>query len=553
MDTANGQKPIGSRTVGLDTNVQIEHRPITQHGMTGMKTSSKGPNRKIADRNYYENKLKEKLIEIHKAIESMKEKIKNHDSDKIEIIKLEKKRNNLMNEVREYEGKLADYNLALDKMRSDTDIINLQQTCQEIQRKNDQEKMRIDAIFLERKNLESQINEIDENISLIHNELISMTPEQQQEFNKLYNNLGRTDNLISEKEKRLNDIQHKYHEIRESLSSNDYEFHLKAIELQKQLNELNQNKLELEQETNGSMDPEQIKQKILEKVKNDNKILQETMDCINFEEDKIEQLQNTINKKEKDIDAMKEFSKKAHKYQQLFERDRKMQIFIDQFDKNINLIKQEMNDIKIDNVGLLKHISENIENDDGINKTQLRFNEMNNDISFKEQQKNQAKNTLIYSEKELEKRQNELDKINNLDKKINIELANIDKKRSDCQDDMKSFKSHDQIQIEYKQNKQKLFKIKMEIQQKKEMMEKKVLEIAQKSDKINRKLNENAYHNELKEMETKISKLSQNIFSVEDSIAEYKREGQYQIISKQIIQIQQQINSLLLQELAIET
>merc|ERR1719350_2272699 len=120
LDTANGQKPIGSRTVGLDTNVQIENRPITQHGMTGMKTaSSKGQNvRKIADRNYYENELKHKLIEIVNEIDSIKQKMKNHDADQIESAKLSKQQCKLLQEVREYEGQLADYNLALDKMRS---------------------------------------------------------------------------------------------------------------------------------------------------------------------------------------------------------------------------------------------------------------------------------------------------------------------------------------------------------------------------------------------------------------------------------------------------
>merc|ERR1711933_570698 len=105
---------------------------------------------------------------------------------------------------------------------------------------------------------------------------------------------------------------------------------------------------------------------------------------------------------------------------------------------------------------------------------------------------------------------------------------------------------------EYKRRKREMLAEKMEIQQKKELMEKKVLEIAQQSDQTNRKLNENAYHAEPKEMETKISKLSQNIHAVQDSITDYKREGEYLPISNNIIQMQQQINALLLQELQME-
>ena len=174
-------------------------------------------------------------------------------------------------------------------------------------------------------------------------------------------------------------------------------------------------------------------------------------------------------------------------------------------------------------------------------------------MHFKEQQKKEAQDTLIYSEKELEKRKAELEKINNLDSKISIELGNMEKEQQTMQQEMDGFMTHEEIQVEYKQRKQELFKMKMEAQQRKEVMEKKVLDIAQQSDVISRKLSENAYHKELKEMETKISKLSQNIFSVEDSIADFKREGQYDTIADQVLEMQETINALLLREIALET
>lgn len=339
-----------------------------------MKTASKGPTRKIADRNYYENELKGKLIEIVNEIDSMRAKMKSHDADKLESAKLEKQRDSLMNEVREFEGQLADYNLALDKMRSGADVLNLQQMAQDIERKNDQEKMRIDAIFLERKNLESQIQETEHSLALIHEEMLQTQSDENENgestFTQIYGEYERTESMISEKEKRLMDIQRKYHEIRESLSSSDYSYHLKAMELQKQCQQLTQHKAELEQETNGSMDPEQIKQKILEKVKSDNVVLQHTMEAINSMEDKVEELQSAVHQKEKDLESMRQYTEQSHKYEQLFDRDRKMQVFIDQFESNQTSIRQEIEALKEDNFGLLLHISEHLEGD-GINKSEL--------------------------------------------------------------------------------------------------------------------------------------------------------------------------------------
>jgi len=195
--------------------------------------------------------------------------------DQIESAKLSKQQCKLLQEVREYEGQLADYNLALDKMRSGADIVNLQETTQQILNKNNEEKLRIDSIFLERKSLESQINEIEDDIGEIYEQMLHLSGQNEDVFSALYGDYDRSEALIFEKEKNLSHIQCKYHNIRETLSSNEYAFHLKAMELQKELNALTQHKLELQQETNGSMDAETIKQKILEKVKSDNKVLQE--------------------------------------------------------------------------------------------------------------------------------------------------------------------------------------------------------------------------------------------------------------------------------------
>merc|ERR1712129_244002 len=496
--------------------------------------------RKIADRNYYENELKHKLIEIVNEIDSIKQKMKNHDADQIESAKLSKQQCKLLQEVRENEGQLADYNLALDKMRSGADIVNLQETTQQILNKNNEEKLRIDSIFLERKSLESQINEIEDDIGEIYEQMLHLSGQNEDVFSAMYGDYDRSEALIFEKEKNLSHIQCKYHNIRETLSSNEYAFHLKAMELQKELNALTQHKLELQQETNGSMDSETIKQKILEKVKSDNKVSQEAIASLNSTEDKLEELQNVFLQKEKDLKTMEQFSKQAHKYQQLFDRDRKMQAFLDAFDENYKSIADESDAIKQDNVGLMIHISDK---QNGENKTDLRMDKIKSDISFKQQQKNEAQSTLVYSQKEL-------DKINNLDTKIQAELKNLEEKQSDWKEQMQSFRSHDEIQSEYKRRKKELFEQKMKIQQEKESMEKRVLDIAQKSDEINRELN--AYHNELKEMETKIAKLSQNIYSVQASITDYKREGEYVPMSEDIIAMQEQINLLLLKEMQME-
>lgn len=88
--------------------------------MMGMNAKAVGPGRQIYDRNYYSNLLKQKNIEIATEIQKMKQEVEDINKDNSTYITLERKYETLIKDVRKFEGELADYNLALDKHRSDT-------------------------------------------------------------------------------------------------------------------------------------------------------------------------------------------------------------------------------------------------------------------------------------------------------------------------------------------------------------------------------------------------------------------------------------------------
>jgi len=64
--------------------------------------------------------LKNKNNEIVGEIDKMKTEVENINTDNSTYLTLERKYEALIKDVRKYEGELADYNLALDKYRSDT-------------------------------------------------------------------------------------------------------------------------------------------------------------------------------------------------------------------------------------------------------------------------------------------------------------------------------------------------------------------------------------------------------------------------------------------------
>lgn len=114
--------------VGMNAKIQSLDRPVTNHGLSGMKAGSLGPGRQYYDRNYYINAMKTKNNEIADEINKMKQEVNDINKDNAKYLTLERRYEMLIKDVRKFEGELADYNLALDKHRSDTkpeDIENL--------------------------------------------------------------------------------------------------------------------------------------------------------------------------------------------------------------------------------------------------------------------------------------------------------------------------------------------------------------------------------------------------------------------------------------------
>ncbi len=70
--------------------------------------------------------------------------------------------------MRQSEGELADYNLALDKHRSDTKPDDIMAILMHIQNQNEKLRMQLDDIFVERKELEGTITQGEDQINQIN-------------------------------------------------------------------------------------------------------------------------------------------------------------------------------------------------------------------------------------------------------------------------------------------------------------------------------------------------------------------------------------------------
>ena len=115
--------PTGYRAGQLSSQLlkskalKLCERPVTQQGVSGLKSQIAGPRRKVFDKSYYVQAYKKKNERLTQEIAKLRQKKEKRKEEEAVRAKLEERKKLLYTEVQKSEAKLADLNLAMDKHR----------------------------------------------------------------------------------------------------------------------------------------------------------------------------------------------------------------------------------------------------------------------------------------------------------------------------------------------------------------------------------------------------------------------------------------------------
>lgn len=123
LTSSMGKEAAVGISIGKELN--ISDRPVTNQGMRGIKTAS-GPGRGVHDVGYFIGELRNKMKELTTEIGVLRKEVDGHKRDVRDYQSMDRRHEDLLGEVRELEGTLADYNLAMDKSRLGTDPADLE-------------------------------------------------------------------------------------------------------------------------------------------------------------------------------------------------------------------------------------------------------------------------------------------------------------------------------------------------------------------------------------------------------------------------------------------
>lgn len=129
----------------------MANRPVTRGGIAGVRPMTSSHTRSVFDVSYYRNLVSAKLKELDAEIQSLGAEAEKREREATATASLERRHEELLQEIRNLEGSAADYNLAQDKLRAGVPAEEVLKYAGVLRERNDRLVKEVDNIFRERK------------------------------------------------------------------------------------------------------------------------------------------------------------------------------------------------------------------------------------------------------------------------------------------------------------------------------------------------------------------------------------------------------------------
>lgn len=465
---------------------------------------------------------------------------------------LEREYEKTIKEVRTLEGELADYNLAQDKYRSNTDVEDINDAYLRLKERNDGDKEKVDEIFAKYKNMDKKTSQLNDSIREVYSEaansMKALGPTVQEEYRNLQQLKEQLQNETDAKEQRVRDLDLKINHHQKTLKSPEYKTHQRGMELQKKKKHLQMKIAELREETDADMTPEEVQDRLHAKIKALQADLEQREKTKAQLESSVDNLQAEVNKKEQELKEAQTYAQNSKYIEKLYERERKIQDLIDAFPEFMQKENDNKTRLKKTIVALMKHISKGLNAANNLPNAET-LSEMKRELTFKDRQLANSKDTLTLLQQEMKKKQEDLDKINKLDVKIGNQNKSLKAKVTQMMEKMATFKTEDEMRADAAAYKKQLLAEQGVTKAKREALKRQVALEAQSFEKLKREMSGNETLRRLESLEQKLKIQAQTVFALDEFISSRKRESDYHGILNVLKEMSSEINSHIIADL----
>ncbi|NXC45487.1 IFT74 protein, partial [Penelope pileata] len=547
-----GSRAGSSTTSGiLSPHIKVADRPVTQQGLSGMKTGIKGPQRQIMDKTYYLGLLRSKTSELTAEINKLQEEVKMYKQEKSVYLSYEKRAEALAGEIKDFQGQLADYNMVVDLLNTNTDMAEVIRDYNLLKVQNDRDAQSVDKIFTERQATEKLIQAVEEDIEREKVAADDIIKDMSQENQAKYMEMKAANEKLSQElvaqQQELDALSMKEESLRAEVAHSQVK--QEAVQLYEKLSELEERRNQMIAEDKNMESPQEERERLLKQAR-----IEDSQEIASMERQLTEVKEKTNHFKKViqrlDMDLEKHQGEENWKYKELKKREESMDNFLETFEeaKNQELDQKAQTEANI--IALLEHSSRNVNRMKQISSvTNQELKIMQEDLTFKSNEMQKSQNTAKNLITESQKLQMDLQKMELLEGKMTDELASLKEKIEQTTAELEVYKDLPALKASGEEKKKRLQDDK-EILTKRSHAFKKIMEsMNAEYETLKRELQENETHSQLTNLERKWQHHEQNNFMMKEFIATKSQESDYQPVRKNVRKLVTEYNKALIEAL----
>ncbi|XP_012726624.2 intraflagellar transport protein 74 homolog isoform X1 [Fundulus heteroclitus] len=534
----------------LSAPIKVTDRPVTQQGLSGMKTGMKGPQRQILDKSYYLGLLRSKINELTTETSKLHKEIENYNQENSVYLSYEKRAEGLAAEIKDLQGQLADYNMLVDKLNTNTEMEEMINDYNMLKAQNDIEAQSIDSIFTERREREEVIRAMEEEIRRerqVANEVVQAMPSAKRD--NYFSMTTANEDLLQE----LAVLQEELDIL--VTRKEDYEAELSHSQVKQEMVRLHEtlsalkgkrDAMEAEHKSLGS--PQEEREKLLKQVKEDNQEIASMERQLTEIRDRRRQITEDIQNLEQDSAAAQ--GECQQKYKELRRKEEEIDRFLESFDESRAEEVERLTQCQENIVSLLEHCSRNmlrLRHVDTVTASELR--NMQEVLVSKETEVVQSESTAKGLTTESRRLQLDLEKVQQLEGKITGELSALKEQLATMESELLTYRDLDTLRQAAEDKRKRLQEERLALTRRRESFGQLLDELNRNHEALKAKLQENETHAQLTNLERKWQHLEQNNFVMKEFIASKTQESDYASVAKVVSQQVAEYNQSLIESL----
>ncbi|XP_066037557.1 intraflagellar transport protein 74 homolog [Chamaea fasciata] len=542
----------GSLTPGgvLSSQIKVADRPVTQQGLSGIKTAMKGPQRQVLDKTYYLGVLRSKTNELTTEINKLQEEVEMYKQEKSVYLFCEKRAEALAGEIKDFQGQLADYNMVVDILNISTDMAEVISDYNMLKVQNDRDAQSIDKIFTKRQATEKLIQDIEEDIQ--HEKVVAddimkyMTQENQAKYMEMKAANEKLSQELVIQQQELDALNVKEESLRAEIAHSGVK--QKAVKLYEKIHELKEHRDRMIAEDKNMESPQEERERLLKQVKDDSQKIASMERQLAEVKEKTDYLKKVIQQLDTDLENHQ--GEENWKYKELKKREESMDNFLETFEDVKYQELERKAQIEANIVALLEHSSRNLNHMKQISSvTNQELKIMQEDLTFKSNEMQKSQSTAKNLITESQKLQMDLQKMELLEGKMVGELASLKDKIEQTKAELEIYNNLPALKASGEEKKKKLQDDKERLT-KRSCAFKKIMEhLNTEYETLKKELQENETHSQLTNLERKWQHLEQNNFMMKEFIAAKIQESDYQPIMKNSRKLIKEYNKALIEAL----